>query len=368
MSINSVTKILFVWICCSTLSCNRNSETEEQIQQLNDFIEQKNEVAPEGMRFIPAGNFYFGAVDGDTLALEREFPKRNIQVSSFYIDEHEVTNAQFAKFVNETGYVTIAERPVNWNELKQTLPPNTPKPADTLLVPGSLVFTPPVNSTEIAMQSGWWKWVPGANWKHPEGPNTSIEGKDDYPVVHIAYTDALRYALWAGKRLPTEAEWTWAAKGGNKDNMYPWGNEHIEAGKPKANHWTGDFPIRNTKQDGFIGGAPVKSFAPNAYGLYDLAGNVWEITGDKYDVNQLRSMPEELSVNPRGAKEYNDPNNPLEKVRVMKGGSYLCNDSYCASYRISARMAFPENSSTNHTGFRCVKDLRGVSEIENVAQ
>ena len=288
----------------------------------------------------------------------RENPKHKVKVSSFYMDANEVTNAQFAKFVEETGYLTIAERPVDWEEMKKNLPPNTPKPPAANLQPGSLVFYAPERVYNLDDISQWWQWVNGADWKHPEGPGSSIEGKENYPVVQVCYYDALAYCKWAGKRLPTEAEWEWAARGGLEDNLYPWGLEHVEADKPKCNYWTGTFPIENTEEDGYYYSAPVRTYKPNGFGLYDMGGNVWEFCSDFFDEDFYKKNVDNISVNPKGPTKTYYPREPYEAKRVSRGGSFLCSDdSYCSSYRVSARMPSSEDSAMNHTGFRCVKDL-----------
>ncbi|MFI5138624.1 MAG: formylglycine-generating enzyme family protein, partial [Sphingobacteriales bacterium] len=228
----------------------------------------------EGMVWIKAGTFLMGG-DNKQAAAD-EYPKHKVRVDGFWMDATGVTNAQFAKFVKATGYVTTAERKPDWNALKKQLPPGTPKPADSLLVAASLVFAPPAGAVSLDDYSQWWEWRKGANWKHPHGPGSSIKGKDNYPVVHIAWTDAVAYSKWAGKRLPTEAEWEWAARGGLQNKIYPWGNEPVDEGKPKANTWQGHFPDQNTLRDKYYGLAPVASFPANGYGLYDMAGNVWE--------------------------------------------------------------------------------------------
>ena len=308
----------------------------------------------EGMVLIQGGTFDMGG-DNDQ-ADPDEYPKHKVQVSSFYIDMTEVTNAQFKKFVDATGYITTAERKPDWEELKKTVPPGTPKPPDSLLVAASLVFkqsSGPVNLNDF---SQWWTWVEGANWKHPQGPGSSIEGKDNYPVVQVSWDDAQAYCQWAGKRLPTEAEWEYAARGGLINNIYSWGNEHVNQGVPKANSWEGKFPYLNEKKDGYVTLAPVKSYAPNGYGLYDMAGNVWEWCGDLYNYNYYKSLAGKLTVDPQGPAESYDPQEPYTLKRSLRGGSFLCNDSYCSGYRVARRMKSSPDTGLEHTGFRCVRD------------
>ncbi len=305
------------------------------------------------MVWIPGGAFMMGA-EGK-LARKDEFPKHRVAVDGFWMDRHEVTNAEFRTFVEATSYVTIAEKAPDWEELKTQVPPGTPKPHDSLLVAGSLVFSPTEEQVNLNDFSQWWRWQPGANWRHPEGPNSNLEGKEDYPVVHIAWYDAVAYCQWAGKSLPTEAEWEWAARGGLDDNTYPWGMEHIDMGEAKANSWQGSFPYDNTQNDGFYGTAPVKSFAPNAYGLYDMAGNVWEWCQDWYHPEYYGQLAKNnLSQNPLGPDSSFDPNDPYAIKKVQRGGSFLCNDSYCSSYRVSARMSGSPDTGLSHNGFRCI--------------
>lgn len=311
----------------------------------------------EGMVLIPAGEFPMGATD-EKLALPREYPVHKVKVNAFYMDVHEVTNREYRAFTDATGYITVAERPVLWEELKQQLPPDAVKPADSLLQPGSLVFTPTDGPVPLNDNSYWWRWVIGANWRHPLGPKSDLKGKEDHPVVHLTYEDAQAYAKWVGKRLPTEAEWEWAARGGKKNTVYPWGNEHVEAGKPKCNYWTGKFPYQNTEADGYVLTAPVMMYPPNPYGLYDLSGNVWEICSDWYDDHYYEKIREEVSVNPTGPSKSYDSTNPYQIAHVIRGGSFLCSDSYCASYRVSARMPLATDSGLNHVGFRCVADVK----------
>lgn len=274
-------------------------------------------------------------------------PKHEVEVSSFYMDEHEVTNAQFAQFIKETNYVTVAERPLD--------PKDFPGVDPAMLVAGSAVFVGNLEARDLEDPLSWWEYVKGANWKHPEGPKSSIEGMENHPVVHIAYEDAEAYAKWAGKRLPTEAEWELAAKANSHTNEdYYWGKELRKDGKWMANTYQGAFPKSNAKLDGFAGAAPVKSFPANALGLYDMVGNVWEWCSDYYrsgyDTNDTK-------VNPKGPSDSHDPQEPGLVKRVQRGGSFLCVDSYCERYKAGGRGKGEINSPTNNVGFRCVKDI-----------
>lgn len=314
-------------------------------------------AVPPGMVWIPAGDFQMGG--NDPRARTDEFPRHRVQVDGFFMDETEVTNAQFAAFVAATQYVTTAERAPDWEELKKQLPPNTPRPPDDVLVPASLVFNAPAQPVRLDDVSLWWSWTPGANWRRPSGPSSSIEGRDADPVVHVSWDDAIAYAQWADKRLPTEAEWEWAARGGLVDRTYTWGDEPIEVGAPKANTWQGHFPDVNTERDGFYGIAPVRSFAANGYGLFDMAGNVWEWCSDWYRADYYAQVNRPDGVrNPTGPTSSLDPDEPLTPKRVHRGGSFLCHESYCASYRVSARMKSSPDSGLAHCGFRCVRSAR----------
>jgi sulfatase modifying factor 1 len=244
----------------------------------------------------------------------------------FWMDETEVTNAQFAKFVKATSYVTTAERVPKWEDLQKQLPPSTPKPPNSVFAAASLVFSAPRKAVYINNPGGWWVWTKGASWKHPQGPKSMLKGKENLPVVQVSWEDAVAYSKWAGKRLPTAAEWEKAAQGGKPNSKFPWGNEDIDNDKPKANTWQGEFPYTNTNRDGFYRAAPVRSFPANDYGLYDLAGNVWEWCADGEN----------------GEK-------------AVKGGSFLCNASYCEGYRIEKKMTSSADTGLEHTGFRCVK-------------
>ena len=314
--------------------------------------------SPPGMVWVPAGEFTRGWDGSEGRPDER--PAHRVRVNGFWIDTTEVTNAQFRAFVNATGYVTTAERPVDWEEMKKQVPPDTPKPPDEVLAPGSLVFTPPDHPVDLRDFSQWWTWMHGADWRHPEGPDSSIEGKDNHPVVHVSWADAVAYCKWARKRLPTEAEWERAARFGHDGERYTWGNELTPDGRHMANIWQGKFPHLNTSDDGFERAAPVKSFPPTDLGLYDMAGNVWEWTADQFRPDTYAKRVSEIGEgggcsNPKGPSTTADPRNPhAPDSRVQKGGSFLCHADYCSSYRPSAKMATPPDTGMSHLGFRCV--------------
>jgi formylglycine-generating enzyme len=296
--------------------------------------------APEGMVWIPGGTFWMG---GDDPSWPDAKPVHEISVDGYWIDRTEVTNRQFAAFVKATGYITVAERKPDARDFPDA-PPES-------LVPGSLVFTPPTGEVSLDNPLVWWRYVPGANWRHPEGPDTTIDGKDDFPVVQVCWDDAVAYTRWANKRLPTEAEWEYAARGGKERSPFVWGDEFKPGGKWQANIWQGRFPIRNTSDDGYLRTAPVATFPPNAFGLFDMAGNVWEWCSDwyrpRYEVTPTR--------NPQGPETSFDPQEPAVSKRVQRGGSFLCTDTYCTSYRPGARGKGSPDSAASHVGFRCVK-------------
>ena len=306
------------------------------------------------MVFIAGGQYMAGASDDE--GKPDEYPSHPVTVNGFWMDKTEVTNAQFKKFVDATGYITTAEKIPDWDELKKQMPPGTAKPDESFFVAASLVFTPPASAVSLNDPSQWWTWTKGASWKHPQGPQSTIDGKDNYPVVQVSWYDAMAYCKWAGKRLPTEAEWEYAARGGKKNEKYPWGNEAIEKGTQKANTWQGSFPNRNLRQDGYDRLAPIRSFTSNGYGLYDMAGNVWEWCSDWYAAGYYRTLGSSSTKNPTGPPQSDDPTEPGVPKKIIRGGSFLCNASYCKGYRVSARMKTSPDSGLEHTGFRCVVD------------
>ena len=302
---------------------------------------------PDGMVWVPGGEFWMGTDSKE--AWPDEQPAHQVRVDGFFIDVTEVTNADFRKFVD------AAERAPTLEEIMSQSPPGTPPPPPEALVPGSLVFTPTDRPVPLNDFSQWWVWTPGASWQHPEGPGSDLKGRELHPVIHVSWDDAVAYAKWAGKRLPTEAEWEFAARGGLDRKNFTWGEEPPSLTKPQANLWTGNFPYRNTVQDGFERTAPVKSYSPNGYGLYDMAGNVWEWCSDWYDRDAYKRIrPGAVTVNPAGPSASNDPLRPYTTQRSQRGGSFLCNDSYCSRYRPSARHGGTPDTGISHVGFRCV--------------
>ncbi|KAA9340147.1 formylglycine-generating enzyme family protein [Adhaeribacter soli] len=332
-------------------SCHQSMPTRFAATNNSGHV-RKGKASHKGMVWIEGGTFNMGA--GDSEGRQDEYPLHPVKVNGFWMDVIEVTNAQFAGFVAATGYVTTAERAPDWEELRKQLPLGTPKPADSLLVAASLVFTPPAYAVGLQDSRQWWSWKKGANWRHPQGPGSSIAGKENFPVVQVSWEDAVAYATWAGKRLPTEAEWEFAARGGADKQPYPWGAEPPEKGKSKANTWQGQFPNQNNNWDKYTCLAPVSSFAPNAYGLHDMAGNVWEWCADWYDAAYYRSLKAQVATNPKGPDRSHDPAEPTVSKKVMRGGSFMCNDSYCKGYRTSARMKSSPDTGLENTGFRCV--------------
>jgi sulfatase modifying factor 1 len=300
--------------------------------------------APPGMVWIRGGRFWMG-----TDHMEDAQPVHQVEVKGFWIDRTNVTNEEFARFVKATGYVTIAERPLD--------PKEFPNLAPDELAPGSVVFTPPTGPVSLDHPLAWWRFVKGANWQHPQGPGSNLAGKEQYPVVQIAWPDAVAYAKWAGKRLPTEAEWEFAARGGRDRQNYPWGNQLNPNGKWMANTFQGHFPDKNTSEDGYAGVAPVASYPPNDFGLYDMSGNVWQWVADWYRPDYYAQLGrEEIPINPEGPFDSFDPQEPGVAKRVQKGGSFLCTDQYCERYMPGARGKGDPETGTNHLGFRCVRE------------
>lgn len=312
------------------------------------------ETPPDGMVWIPGGEFWMGTDSKEAWADEQ--PAHKVRINGFWMDATEVTNAEFRRFVEATNFITTAERAPTLEEIMSQSPPGTPPPPKEALVPGSLVFTPTEDKVPLDDFTQWWRWTPGASWQHPEGPGSDLTGRELHPVVHVSWDDAVAYAKWAGKRLPTEAEWEFAARGGLDRATYGWGQEPPSLTKPQANLWTGEFPYQNTSVDGYERTAPVKAFPPNGYGLYDMAGNVWEWCADWYDRDAYKRIPAgKVTVNPEGPSASSDPLRPYTSQRSQRGGSFLCNDSYCSRYRPSARHGGTPDTGISHVGFRCVK-------------
>jgi len=316
---------------------------------LQQAVEIPDSTLHPGMVRIPGGSFRMGSEN----FYPEERPVRKITVSDFWIDCHEVTNEQFARFVAETGYATLAERAPD--------PEDFPGAPAENLVPGSMVFQKRTGPVDLRNYANWWAWTPGASWRHPKGPGSSLDDSGNHPVVHVAYEDVEAYASWAGKELPTEAEWEFAARGGLDDAIFPWGDEEFPDGRAMVNSWQGEFPWQNLLADGYEGTSPVGSFPPNGYGLFDMAGNVWEWTSDWYEPRGSNPTVKSCcmgSVNPRVVspeKSY-DPRQPQFPIprRVVKGGSHLCAPNYCFRYRPAARQPQMIDTSMCHIGFRCV--------------
>lgn len=341
--------------CTEAAATTAASEFEPTIVNKNSAPAK----APKGMVWIPGGEFSMGSnVEDESLCsikgvTKDAAPIHRVYVDGYFMDETEVTNEQFAKFVNATGYVTVAEQKPTQEEFPDAPPEN--------LIAGSVIFSPTPAAVNLNDFLQWWSYVGGTDWKHPLGPESSIKGKEKYPAVQITYEDAAAYAKWAGKRLPTEAEWEFAARGGKTGNLYAWGNTLKPNGKFQANIYQGHFPIKDgdTGEDGFKGIAPTAQFKPNAYGLYDMAGNVWEWVNDWYSPSYYSELNKDgkTAKNPQGPDSYNDPNDPTEKKRLHRGGSFLCTDQYCTRYMVGTRGKGEIRSAANHLGFRCVKSI-----------
>jgi formylglycine-generating enzyme len=328
-------------------------------------IQSDGKNAPVGMVWIPGGEFLMGSDSKKAQANEK--PVHHVQVNGFWMDATHVTNDQFAQFVKETNYRTTAEQLPDWDTIKVQLPPGTPQPPASAFVPGAMVFVGSKDKVNLNDYSQWWAFVPGANWKHPTGPSSNIEGKANHPVVQVSYEDALAYAKWAGKRLPTEAEWEFAARGGLNQATYAWGDQLEQAGKLPANIWDVKkqaFPVVSPKAGGAIGTSAVGTFPQNGYGLFDMTGNAWQWVADWYRADyfalQVKENGDHLILNPQGPSDSFDPADygvpPFAPKKVIRGGSFLCNEDYCQSYRPSARRGSDPFSPMSHLGFRLVKD------------
>lgn len=305
------------------------------------------EPSPRGMKWIPGGIFAMGCPD---CGLEDALPVHWVEIDGFWMDETPVTNAQFEQFADATGYVTVAERKPKAEDF-----PGVPESA---LVPGSAVFAPPEHDIPLFNAYAWWRYVSGASWRHPEGPGSDLDGRRDHPAVQVAYEDAHRYCAWARKALPTEAQYELAARGGLHGKRYSWGDELKPGGRWPANIWQGKFPTKNTAEDGYRGTSPVKAFPPNGYGLYDMAGNVWQWTEDWYrpDTYPARAS-QPLTKQPRGPDRSFDPQEPGVKKRVQRGGSFLCSDRYCTRYLVGSRGKGAVDSGSSNVGFRCIQEV-----------
>lgn len=333
-------KYLLLLAFSAGISCSPKN-TKENITSVNK-INQLRAVTGDtsGMVWIASGTFLMGSNE----FLDSK-PVHEVKVNGFWMDSHEVTNAEFARFVEATDYVTVAERPLSSADFPGV-------PVDKL-VSGSAVFTSTSQKVSLSNSLQWWTYVPGANWRNPDGKGNSLKEQENFPVVHISHEDALAYAKWAGKRLPTEAEWEYAAQGGKGNHIYYWGEEIKPKGKWMANIYQGSFPDQNTAEDGYAGVAPVKSFPPNSYGLYDMDGNVWEWCNDLYSPDYYENSPKE---NPSGPLESYDPEEPGAVKYVQRGGSFLCSDEYCIRYKAGSRGKGEVSSASNNLGFRCVSN------------
>ncbi|HWB24066.1 MAG TPA: formylglycine-generating enzyme family protein [Chitinophagaceae bacterium] len=347
-------------ISCTSIGLTPNDSVLYMQQGGQDFkpsfvnVGKAAGAPPDGMVWIPGGEFSMGSINpvgldsGGNLAMNDARPVHRVYVDGFYMDATEVTNAQFAKFVEATGYITTEERKPD--------PADFPGVPPQQLVAGSAVFTPPGQPVPLNNYLLWWKYVGGADWRHPDGPKSSIAGKDNYPVVQVSWEDAAAYAKWADKRLPTEAEWEFAARSGQAGELYPWGNQLRPNGKWMANIFEGSFPNDDVGADGYAGIAPVKSYPASKYGLYDIAGNVWEWCSDWYRPDYYAQLAKnKLTKNPQGPTSSYDPDEPISQKKVQRGGSFLCTDQYCTRYMVGTRGKGEVSSGSNHIGFRCVK-------------
>ena len=316
---------------------------------------------PSGVVWVPGGEFSMGSEDprsmssGGHEAMADARPIHRVYVDGFWMNRTDVTNAEFARFVAATGYRTIAERRPSRADFPHANPED--------LVPGSIVFSAPDHPVDLKDALAWWRYVPGANWRHPTGPGSSIKNRDNFPVVQVAYEDATAYARWVRARLPTEAEWEFAARGGLSGKTYAWGDDLHPNGKWMANTHQGEFPRQDAALDGHAGIAAVAQYPANTYGLYDMAGNVWQWTSDWYRADYYASLGNAVTRNPKGPSSSYDPDEPGVQKRVQRGGSFLCTEQYCARYMVGTRGKGEVSSASNHIGFRCVRDVPAARDV-----
>jgi len=328
---------LLACVACAMMACRERASAREPAAVA---------APPAGMVFVPGGVFTMGAhgtarAMPPRMTMVDEPMPHAVTVAAFHLDRTEVTNADFARFVAATQYRTTAEQPIDWEVLRRELPAGTPRPEASALQPGSLVFVRTAAAVPLDDERQWWRWTPGVNWRHPSGAGSTIDSLGAHPVVHVSHADATAYCAWAGKRLPTEAEWEYAARGGQEGKTFSWGDDPITPAR--ANVWQGEFPVKDRGDDGYLGTAPVGSFPPNGYGVVDMAGNVWEWTADRY-----RSP----SLDPMAAS--------APEERIIRGGSFLCHESYCSGYRVAARMHATPSTTLMNTGFRCAANVSAV--------
>lgn len=342
--------LIAVAVCIQFYSAHRS----------NHLVAGNGKNGPANMVWIPTQTFLMGS--NSPLAKPNEKPAHLVKINGFWIDKYDVTNAEFAEFVNATGYLTTAERKPDWKTLEVQLPSGTPRPPESKLLPGAMVFVGTKTAVPLDNSSRWWRYVPGTSWRHPEGPNSTIVGKDNFPVVQVSYQDALAYAKWVGKRLPTEAEWELAARGGLKQADYAWGDEFKPHNQRMANTFIGkQFPVVDPAYQNKIRPTKVGSYPPNGYGLYDMAGNVWQWVADWYreDAFLQAANNQKIIYNPQGPTDSFDPNDtyapPNAPKHVIRGGSFLCDENFCTSYRTSARRGVDPYNPMEHIGFRLAK-------------
>jgi len=337
-----------------------NSHLDSKALSIIYSIRRKEDLSLDTAEMVKiiGGTFNMGANDqareeglAGTIPKRDEYPNNRIKVDDFWMDKNEVTNDQFAEFVSATNYLTTAEQEIDTNELKKQLPPGTMLPDPELLKPGSLVFVTLPKEQKSVGPNNWWSFEVGASWKHPQGAQSNLKGKGDHPVVHVSWYDAIAYARWAGKRLPTEVEWEYASRAGFDDKVYPWGDSLTTKDTYLANYWQGQFPFTNNKSDNYMKTAPVRSYPPNAFGLYDMSGNIWEWCSDWYHHDYYTCLQHQDEKTTSGPTSSYDPSARSLSQKVLRGGSFLCNDSYCSGYRNSARMKSSPDTTLNIQAF-----------------